>query len=91
VGIEPDSAKLFALNPSTGAVLYSTSLGSAGISAPRRPTDGFVVSRAGNHVMAFSRVARPLAGPSFLQAGPSPNRHAAGTVGRFENSDNPGC
>jgi outer membrane protein assembly factor BamB len=52
--IEPDSAKLFALNPSTGAVLYSTSLGSARHFNTPAATEGFVVAPAGRHVMAFT-------------------------------------
>ena len=52
--IEPDTAKLFALSPSTGAVLYSTSLGSARHFNTPAATEGFVVAPAGQHVMAFS-------------------------------------
>jgi outer membrane protein assembly factor BamB len=52
--IEPESAKLFALNPSSGAVLYSTSLGSARHFNTLAATEGFVVAPAGRHVMAFS-------------------------------------
>lgn len=52
--IEPDSAKLYALNPSTGAVLYSAALGSARHFNTLAATEGFVVAPAGTHVVAFS-------------------------------------
>lgn len=52
--IEPDSAKLYALDPASGAVLYSTSLGSARHFSTLAATEGFVVAPAGQHVMAFS-------------------------------------
>ena len=52
--IEPASAKLFALDPSSGAVLYSVGLGSAQHFSTPAATEGFVVAPAGNAVVAIS-------------------------------------
>jgi PQQ-like domain len=52
--IEPDTAKLYALDPSSGAVLYSTALGSARHFNTLAATQGFVVAPAGTHVVAVS-------------------------------------
>jgi hypothetical protein len=54
-GIEPDSGRLYALDPATGAVLFMTSLGSAAqhFSTPAA-TDGFVVAPAGKNVVGIS-------------------------------------
>jgi outer membrane protein assembly factor BamB len=52
--IEPDSARLYALNPSSGAVLYTTTLGSARHFNTLAATEGFVVAPAGTHVVAIS-------------------------------------
>jgi outer membrane protein assembly factor BamB len=50
--IEPASATLFALDPSTGAVLYSTGLTSARHFTTPAATEGFVVAPAGRGVLA---------------------------------------
>jgi len=50
--IEPSSARLYALDPSTGAVVYSTGLGSARHFATPAATEGFVVAPAGRAVVA---------------------------------------
>lgn len=52
--IEPDSATLYALDPSSGAVLYSTTLDSARHFNTLSATAGFVVAPAGTHVVAIS-------------------------------------
>ena len=52
--IEPESARLYALDPASGALIYSTSLGSARHFNTLAATEGFVVAPAGQHVMAFS-------------------------------------
>jgi outer membrane protein assembly factor BamB len=52
--IEPDSAKLYALDLGSGAVLYSAALGSARHFSTLAATDGFVVAPAGTHVVAIS-------------------------------------
>lgn len=52
--IEPASAKLYALDPATGAVLYTTLLGSARHFNTLAATEGFVVAPAGTHVVAIS-------------------------------------
>lgn len=52
--IEPDSAELYALDPSSGAVLYKTLLGSARHFNTLAATEGFVVAPAGTHVVAIS-------------------------------------
>jgi outer membrane protein assembly factor BamB len=56
--IEPDSGILYALDQGSGAVLYSTRLGSAAqhFSTPAA-TEGFVVSPAGKNVVAVSVAA----------------------------------
>jgi hypothetical protein len=51
--IEPASATLFALDPSSGAVLYSVGLGSAQHFSTPAATEGFVVAPAGNAVVAI--------------------------------------
>jgi outer membrane protein assembly factor BamB len=50
--IEPSSATLYALDPSTGAVVYSTGLGSARHFNTPAATEGFVVAPAGRAVLA---------------------------------------
>jgi outer membrane protein assembly factor BamB len=52
--IEPDSARLYALDPKSGAVLYSTALGSAVHFSTLAAVEGFVVAPAGKQVVAFS-------------------------------------
>jgi polyvinyl alcohol dehydrogenase (cytochrome) len=52
--IEPDSAKLYALDTATGAVLYSEAIGAARHFETLAATDGFVVAPAGTHVVAIS-------------------------------------
>jgi outer membrane protein assembly factor BamB len=52
--IEPDSAELYALDPESGTVLYSTNLGSAHHFNTPAATEGFVVAPAGMHVVAIS-------------------------------------
>jgi outer membrane protein assembly factor BamB len=52
--IESDSAKLYAMDPSTGAVLYTTALGSARHFSTPAATEGFIVAPAGTHVVAIS-------------------------------------
>ena len=52
--IEPDSATLYALDPATGAVRYSTSLGRAEHFSTPAATDGFVIAPAGPGVVAFA-------------------------------------
>jgi polyvinyl alcohol dehydrogenase (cytochrome) len=52
--IEPASATLFALDPSSGSVLYSVGLGSAQHFSTPAATEGFVVAPAGNAVVAIS-------------------------------------
>jgi outer membrane protein assembly factor BamB len=53
-GIEPGSGTLYALDPSTGAVLYTTGLGSAQHFSTPAATDGFVVAPAGTSVVAVT-------------------------------------
>ncbi|HEY1455342.1 MAG TPA: PQQ-binding-like beta-propeller repeat protein [Candidatus Dormibacteraeota bacterium] len=50
--IEPSSARLYALDPATGASLYSTGLGSARHFTTPAATEGFVVAPAGRVVVA---------------------------------------
>jgi outer membrane protein assembly factor BamB len=52
--IEPDSAKLYALDPSSGAELYSTDLGAARHFSTLAATEGFVIAPAGTRVVALS-------------------------------------
>jgi hypothetical protein len=52
--IEPSSARLYALDRSSGAVLVSMSLGSAQHFSTPAATEGFVVAPAGDHVIALS-------------------------------------
>ena len=55
--IEPSSGTLFALDVSTGAVRFSTSLGSAEHFSTPAATDGFVVAPAGRNVVALAVVS----------------------------------
>ena len=55
--IEPASATLFALDPSSGSVLYSVGLGSVQHFSTPAATEGFVVAPAGNAVVAISTSA----------------------------------
>jgi outer membrane protein assembly factor BamB len=52
--IEPGSGILYALDPSSGAVVYSVGLGSAQHFSTPAATEGFVVAPAGNAVVAIS-------------------------------------
>ncbi len=52
--IEPDSAKLYALDPSSGAEMYSTDLGAARHFTTPAATEGYVVAPAGTKVVAIS-------------------------------------
>ena len=52
--IEPDTATLYALDPASGAVLFSASLGAARHFSTPAATEGFVVAPAGQQVVAFS-------------------------------------
>ncbi|MFI5283773.1 MAG: PQQ-binding-like beta-propeller repeat protein [Candidatus Dormibacterales bacterium] len=52
--IEPSSALLFALDPASGAVIYSTGLGSAQQFATPAATEGFVVAPAGSRVVTLA-------------------------------------
>src|SRR5258708_13162359 len=52
--IEPGSGILYALDPSSGAVVYSVSLGSAQHFSTPAATEGFVVAPAGNSLLAIS-------------------------------------
>jgi outer membrane protein assembly factor BamB len=52
--IEPGSGKLYVLDPVSGTVRYSTSLGAANHFSTPAATEGFVVAPAGQHVIAFS-------------------------------------
>jgi hypothetical protein len=51
--IEPGSGILYALDPSSGDVMYSTGLGSAQHFSTPAATEGFVVAPAGNNVVAI--------------------------------------
>ena len=51
--IEPASATLFALDPSSGRVIYSTGLGAAEHFTTPAATDGFVLAPAGSSVVAI--------------------------------------
>jgi outer membrane protein assembly factor BamB len=53
-GIEPGGGVLYALDPSSGAVMYSVGLGGAEHFSTPAATDGFVVVPAGNNVVAIS-------------------------------------
>jgi outer membrane protein assembly factor BamB len=55
--IEPSSATLFALDASSGAVRFSTSLGAAEHFSTPAATDGFVVAPAGRNVVALAVVS----------------------------------
>jgi len=52
--IEPGSGILYALDPSSGAVMYSVGLGSAQHFSTPAATEGFVVAPGGNSVVAIS-------------------------------------
>jgi outer membrane protein assembly factor BamB len=52
--IEPDTATLYALDPASGAVLFSASIGAARHFSTPAATEGFVVAPAGQQVVAFS-------------------------------------
>jgi outer membrane protein assembly factor BamB len=53
-GIEPGSGVLYALDPLSGAVMYSIGLGSAQHFSTPAATEGFVIAPAGNNVVAIS-------------------------------------
>ncbi len=55
--IDPSAAVLYAMDLSTGAVLYSTPIGSAEHFATPAATDGFIVAPAGRSVVAVSVVS----------------------------------
>lgn len=55
--IEPSSATLFALDPSSGRVLYTLGLGSAMHFSTPAATDGFIVAPAGRSVVALAVVS----------------------------------
>lgn len=55
--IEPASATLFALDPSNGSVLYSTTLPGARHFNTPAATEGFVVVPAGRAVVAVATTA----------------------------------
>lgn len=55
--IEPESGRLFALEPSTGAVLYTMNLGSARHFSTPAATEGYVVAPAGDAVVAVATAA----------------------------------
>lgn len=55
--IEPASATLFALDPSSGRVLYRLGLGSAMHFSTPAATDGFIVAPAGRNVVGLSVVS----------------------------------
>ena len=52
--IDADSARLYALDMSSGAVLFSASLGSARHFSTPAATEGYVVAPAGTQVVAYS-------------------------------------
>jgi len=52
--IEPDTATLFALDPASGAVLFSASLGGARHFNTPAASEGYVVAPAGQQVVAYS-------------------------------------
>jgi outer membrane protein assembly factor BamB len=52
--IDADAGLLYALEPSSGAVLYKANLGSARHFSTPAATEGFIVAPAGNRVVAFS-------------------------------------
>jgi outer membrane protein assembly factor BamB len=52
--IEPSSGILYALNPATGATMYSVSLGRAQHFSTPAATEGYVVTPAGSKVVAIS-------------------------------------
>jgi outer membrane protein assembly factor BamB len=53
-GIDSDPGTLYALDPSTGALLYTAALGPAQHFSTPAATDGFVVAPAGKNVVAVS-------------------------------------
>jgi outer membrane protein assembly factor BamB len=55
--IEPSSGTLYALDVATGAVRFSTSIGTAQHFSTPAATDGFVVAPAGRNVVALSVVS----------------------------------
>jgi outer membrane protein assembly factor BamB len=55
--IDPSTATLFALDPASGSVRYSTALGAAAHFSTPAATDGFVVAPAGHDVVAVSVVS----------------------------------
>jgi outer membrane protein assembly factor BamB len=55
--IEPATGTLFALDASSGAVRFSTSIGAAAHFSTPAATDGFVVAPAGRNVVALSVVS----------------------------------
>ena len=52
--IEPDSGQLFALDLTSGAVLYDLSLGQARHFSTPAATEGFIVAPAGAEVVVYS-------------------------------------
>jgi outer membrane protein assembly factor BamB len=52
--IEPDSGVLYALDPSTGGVVWSTGVGTAAHFSTPAATEGFVVVPAGKNVVTVS-------------------------------------
>jgi outer membrane protein assembly factor BamB len=56
-GVEPQSATLYAMDPSDGHALFTTNLGAAAHFSTPAATDGFVVAPAGQKVVAISVVS----------------------------------
>jgi outer membrane protein assembly factor BamB len=52
--VEPDTGRLYALDPSSGSVRFSTALGSVRHFSTLAATEGFVVAPAGTQVVAFT-------------------------------------
>ena len=52
--IEPEAGRLYALDPSSGAVVYTANLGSARHFSTPAATEGFVVAPAGSRVVGYS-------------------------------------
>src|SRR5207245_9391222 len=52
--IEPDSGRLYALDLTSGAVLYNLNLGAARHFSTRDATEGYLVAPAGQEVVAYS-------------------------------------
>jgi outer membrane protein assembly factor BamB len=52
--IEPQSARLYAIDPSSGVAVYSTALGAAEHFSTPAATEGYVVAPAGTNVVAIS-------------------------------------